>query len=160
MISVSLAAGYATRLYPLTENFPKPLLEVGGTPILERLLTDIDGIDEVTRHVVISNHKFIGHFENWRAATRVQKPVFLLDDGSTANDNRLGAVRDVLLAIESLSLDDDLLVIAGDNCLDSRFRSSRIISNNAAPAASCATARRTRTSSGTAACWCLIRPFA
>lgn len=68
MICIVLAAGYATRLYPLTENFPKPLLPVGGKPLLNWLLEDIDQIPEVTEFVVISNHKFINHFESWAAS--------------------------------------------------------------------------------------------
>lgn len=66
MICIVLAAGYATRLYPLTENFPKPLLSVGEKPLLNWLLEDIDQIPEVTEFVVISNHKFISHFESWQ----------------------------------------------------------------------------------------------
>ena len=67
MKSIVLAAGYATRLYPLTENFPKPLLPVGDKPILNWLLEDIDALPEITEHVIISNHKFIKHFEDWKA---------------------------------------------------------------------------------------------
>lgn len=111
-----LAAGYATRLYPLTENFPKPLLKVGEKTILDWLLDDIDTMGSVDTYAVISNHKFVSHFEDW-AKTRPY-PVRVLDDGTTANENRLGAVRDILFAIEEMSLDDDLLVIAGDNVLD------------------------------------------
>ena len=118
MICVALAAGYATRLYPLTENFPKPLLQVGGKTILDRLLEDIDAHPDVTGHVVISNHRFIGHFEAWQRTQRLTKPVRIVDDGSTANENRLGAVRDILYAVDRLKLNDDLLVIAGDNVLD------------------------------------------
>lgn len=118
MKCVVLAAGYATRLYPLTENFPKPLLPVGGKPILNWLLDDIDTFPEITGHVIISNHKFIKHFEDWKVRQSLSKPVTLLDDGSTDNEHRLGAVRDIQFAVDSLSLDDDLLIIAGDNVLD------------------------------------------
>ena len=71
MICIVLAAGYATRLYPLTENFPKPLLPVGEKPLLNWLLEDIDQIPEVTEFVVISNHKFINHFESWAAEQKL-----------------------------------------------------------------------------------------
>lgn len=118
MICVVLAAGYATRLYPLTENFPKPLLPVGGKTILDRLLSDIDAHPAVTEHVIISNHRFIGRFEAWKRENTLTKPVRLIDDGSTANENRLGAVRDIQFAMEHLSLRDDLLVVAGDNVLN------------------------------------------
>ena len=111
-----LAAGYATRLYPLTANFPKPLLKVGDKTILDHLLDDLDKTGEVDRYVVISNRKFAPHFTEW-AKTRPGS-VAVLDDGTETNEGRLGAVRDVAFAIRELSLDDDLLVVAGDNLLD------------------------------------------
>ena len=114
-----LAAGYATRLYPLTENFPKPLLKVGDRTILDWLVDDIDSAGLVDEFVVISNHKFAGHFREWasgRAGGAAR--VTVVDDGTSTNETRLGAVRDIQFAIDSLGLDDDLLVIAGDNILD------------------------------------------
>ena len=111
-----LAAGYATRLYPLTENFPKPLLEVGNKTILDWLIDDIDNAGFVDEYVVISNHKFAHHFENW-AKTKKQK-ISVVDDGTSTNETRLGAVKDIQYAIDQLNLDDDMLVIAGDNVLD------------------------------------------
>ena len=114
MKCVILAAGYATRLYPLTENFPKPLLAVGEKNILEWLIEDIG--DSVDEYVVISNHKFVVHFKTW-SAKRPEK-ITVLDDGTESNETRLGAVRDVQFAVDELGLDDDLLVIAGDNVLD------------------------------------------
>lgn len=109
-----LAAGYATRLYPLTENFPKPLLEVQGKTILDWLIDDMEQSGAVDAYIVISNHKFAHHFEKW-AATR--NKITVLDDGTETNETRLGAVRDIQFAIEKLELDDDVLVIAGDNLL-------------------------------------------
>lgn len=111
-----LAAGYATRLYPLTENFPKPLLPVKGKPILDWLIDDIDQLGAIDEYVVISNHKFAHHFDLW-AQKKTQK-ITVVDDGTESNETRLGAVCDVQFAIEKLSLDDDMLVIAGDNLLD------------------------------------------
>ncbi len=111
-----LAAGYATRLYPLTENFPKPLLEVQGKTILDWLIDDIDTLGTVDEYVVISNHKFAHHFDKW-AAGKAQK-VTVVDDGTSTNETRLGAVCDIQFAIDTLALDDDVLVIAGDNLLD------------------------------------------
>lgn len=111
-----LAAGYATRLYPLTENFPKPLLEVQGKSILDHLIDDIDAMGAVDEYVVISNHKFAHHFEAW-AKGKAQK-ITVVDDGTSTNETRLGAVRDIQFAIDTLGLDDDMLVIAGDNLLD------------------------------------------
>ncbi len=111
-----LAAGYATRLYPLTENFPKPLLRVGEKTILDWLLDDIDASGAVDRYIVISNHKFLPHFEQW--ASQRPLPITVVDDGTSSNETRLGAVRDIQFAIDQLKLDDDLLIIAGDNVLD------------------------------------------
>ncbi len=108
-----LAAGYATRLYPLTENFPKPLLKVGGKPILDWLIEDIKETEYVDEFVVITNHKFAHIFNEWAPAG-----VTVVDDGTESNDRRLGAVRDIQFAIDKLALDSDLLVIAGDNLLD------------------------------------------
>ena len=110
-----LAAGYATRLYPLTENFPKPLLKVQGKTILDWLIDDIETSEMVDEYVVISNHKFAKHFEDW---VRDKEKITIVDDGTSSNETRLGAVKDIQFAIEKLSLDDELIVIAGDNLLD------------------------------------------
>ena len=118
-----LAAGYATRLYPLTENYPKPLLTVGDRAILDWLLEDIDQSGAVDEYIVISNHRFARNFRDWAAGHRF--PVTVLDDGTQSNEARLGAVRDIQFAIDALELKEDLLVIAGDNLLD--FSLSRFI---------------------------------
>ena len=111
-----LAAGYATRLYPLTENFPKPLLKVGEKTILDWLVDDIDTMGLVDEYVVISNHKYAPHFEKW--AAEKQQKITVVDDGTSTNETRLGAVKDIQFAIDQLGLDDEMLVIAGDNVLD------------------------------------------
>ena len=111
-----LAAGYATRLYPLTENFPTPLLKVGEKTILDWLLDDIHHSGLVDEYVVISNHKFAPHFQAW--SDQHPLPITVVDDGTSTNEGRLGAVCDIQFAIDRLKLDDDLLIIAGDNVLD------------------------------------------
>ncbi len=111
-----LAAGYATRLYPLTENFPKPLLKVGEKTILDWLIDDIDEAGIIDEYIVISNHKYAHHFDEW-AKTKKQS-VKIVDDGTSSNETRLGAVKDIQFAIDTLKIDDDMLVIAGDNVLD------------------------------------------
>jgi len=111
-----LAAGYATRLYPLTENFPKPLLKVQDKTILDWLLEDIDGAGIIDQYAVITNHKFAEHFRTWASAHPL--PITVLDDGTETNETRLGAVRDIQFAIDALGLNEDLLVIAGDNLLN------------------------------------------
>ena len=117
MKCIMLAAGYATRMYPLTENFPKPLLEVGGKPILDWLVDDLSPVIE--QFVVISNHRYAEHFRAWAEG----KPVLVVDDGTESNETRLGAICDIQFAIDELGLRDDLLVIAGDNVLDFSLRS-------------------------------------
>lgn len=138
-----LAAGYATRLYPLTENFPKPLLEVKGKTILDWLVDDIDSTGLVDGYVVVTNHRFAGVFQRWAdlrnsscaplnaAGVRVR----VVDDGTSTNETRLGAVKDISFAADSLSLDDDLLVIAGDNILD--FSLKRFLEYSKAKGTSC-----------------------
>ncbi len=111
-----LAAGYATRLYPLTENFPKPLLKVGEKTILDWLLNDIHRTGLADKYIVISNHRFVRHFEDWAAGRDL--PIRVIDDGTSTNETRLGAVCDIQFAIHTLHLDDDLLIIAGDNVLN------------------------------------------
>ena len=128
-----LAAGYATRLYPLTENFPKPLLAVQDKPILDWLIEDMDTCGEIDEYVVISNHKFAHHFEEWAKNKAVK--ITVVDDGTSSNETRLGAVRDIQFAIDTLQLDDDMLVIAGDNLLD--FSLTKFIAYAKAKQASC-----------------------
>ena len=151
MKSLILAAGYATRLYPLTENFPKPLLKVGDKPILNWLIDDLEKSGLIDEYIVVTNHRFAHIFQDWahstpliphpsslpphpssllpHPSTLTPRPITVIDDGTSTNDTRLGAVRDIQLAIEGAgqivngksvngkSLDDDLLVMAGDNLL-------------------------------------------
>ena len=114
MTSIILAAGYATRMYPLTLNYPKPLLEVGGKKIIDWLIEDLEKAG-VERTVVVSNHKFISQFQAWAEG---RENIIVLDDGSEDNDHRLGAVKDIEFAIEKANIDDDIVVLAGDNVLN------------------------------------------
>ena len=111
MKAIILAAGYATRLYPLTENYPKPLLPVGGKPILDWLIEDLSTV--VDEFIVVTNHKFSSIFESWAAE---KQNVSVLDDGTESNETRLGAVKDIQLVAQGI--DDDVFVMAGDNVLD------------------------------------------
>lgn len=125
MINVVLAAGYATRLGELTKNFPKPLLKIGNNTILGRMLDDIDTIDDIAEHVIVTNHKFAPIFEQWAAEQHYSKPITIIDDGSTTNDNRLGAVCDLLLALSTPPKQgevEDILVVAADNLLFFSFQ--------------------------------------
>lgn len=117
MKTIVIAAGYATRLGELTRNFPKPLLKIGESTILGRMLDDIDGIDEIDEHIIVTNHKFAPVFEEWARNQHYSKPVTIVDDGTQTNETRLGAVCDLLFAMDKLGIDDDLLVVAADNLL-------------------------------------------
>jgi len=121
MKTLILAAGYATRLYPLTTNFPKPLLAIGGQTILDRLVAQLDKLAIVTEHIVVSNATFYNHFEDWKSVSNYQKKVTVLNDGTTDNASRLGAVTDILFAIQQLKIEEDLLVLAGDNVVTFSF---------------------------------------
>ena len=119
MKCIILAAGYATRLYPLTENFPKPLLKVRDKTILDWLIEDIHRAGTVDEFLVVSNHKFALHFQAW--AQDHTAPITVIDDQTSTNETRLGAVCDIQLALDSVPRQqwaDGFLVIAGDNVLD------------------------------------------
>jgi len=123
MKTIVIAAGYATRLGELTRNFPKPLLQIGeGGSILSRMLDDIDRIPDIDEHIVITNHKFAHHFEQWKQDAHYTKPITIVDDGTETNETRLGAVCDLLYALDKLQIDDDLLVVAADNILFFSFQ--------------------------------------
>lgn len=122
MKNIVIAAGYATRLGELTRSFPKPLLQIGESTILGRMLDDIDRIPEVDEHVIISNHKFAPIFDAWVEKQHYTKPITVMDDGTSTNETRLGAVCDLLFAMDRLDIDDDMLVVAADNILEFSFR--------------------------------------
>lgn len=144
MKNIVIAAGYATRLGELTKNFPKPLLKIADNTILGRMLDDIDRIPEIDEHIIITNHKFAPIFAQWAkeqwskdegqktkaaldlspqtADRRWQKPITIVDDGTETNETRLGAVCDLLFAMDKLHIDDDLLVVAADNLLFFSFQ--------------------------------------
>ena len=122
MKNIVIAAGYATRLGELTKNFPKPLLKIGNNTILGRMLDDIDAIPDIDKHIIITNHKFAHIFNEWKDQQSYTKPVIIIDDGTETNDTRLGAVCDLLFAMDKLQIDDDLLVVAADNLLFFSFR--------------------------------------
>lgn len=122
MKNIVIAAGYATRLGELTKNFPKPLLKIGEDTILGRMLDDIDQIPEIDEHIIVTNHKFAPIFEEWKTTQRYTKPITIIDDGTSTNDTRLGAVCDLLFAMDKLHIDDDMLVVAADNLLFFSFQ--------------------------------------
>ena len=122
MKNIVIAAGYATRLGELTRNFPKPLLKIGKSTILGRMLDDIDRINQIDEHIIVTNHKFAPIFEEWKSQQHYTKPITIVDDGTETNETRLGAVCDLLLAMERCHVDDDMLVVAADNLLFFSFQ--------------------------------------
>lgn len=144
MKAIILAAGYATRLYPLTKDFPKPLLEVGGQTILDYLIDQLKTIPELDHAYLITNARFHDHFTDWaqnRAAkaqeseqAHVGLRTDILDDGTSSNDDRLGAIGDLQYVIQAREIQDDILVLAADNIL--QFSLQKLIDafkNNPSP---------------------------
>lgn len=122
MKALILAAGYAVRLQPLTLNTPKPLLEVGGKKIIDRIIDKISGLKGLDEISIVTNHRFYQNFIQWLESSSHKKKISLIDDGTLTNETRLGAIRDMELAIKKRSIDDDLLVIAGDNLFEVDMR--------------------------------------
>jgi glucose-1-phosphate thymidylyltransferase len=114
MKAIVLAAGYATRLRPLTETFAKPLLPVGGRPMLDWILDRLDEVNDVEAIHVATNSRYAPSFDAWRHGGNVT----IHDDGTSTNENRLGAIGDIRFVVQRAGIDDDLLVIAGDNLFD------------------------------------------
>ena len=115
MKALILAAGYGLRLKPLTDSTPKPLLEVAGKPVLEHLLDKLKKVKEVKEILIVTNHRFYDSFRIWLNHYASFQTIKLIDDGTLSNDDRLGAVGDINFVLKEEDLQDDLLVIAGDN---------------------------------------------
>lgn len=115
MKAIILAGGYATRLQPLTDDLSKCLLPVGGRPIVDWILDRIREVAEIDDVHLVTNSRFVQDFERWAAG---QPGVLVHDDGTTSNDDRLGAIGDVAFTLERAGIDDDVLVVAGDNLFD------------------------------------------
>jgi glucose-1-phosphate thymidylyltransferase len=115
---IILAAGYATRLYPLTLTQPKPLLPVAGKPMMEHVLDNVAGIRELDHAYIVTNAKFATHFESWAANYKRPNLHFsftIVNDGSTDDSNKLGAIGDMNLVLTRYEIDEDIIVIGGDN---------------------------------------------
>lgn len=115
---IILAAGYATRLYPLTLTQPKPLLPVAGKPMVDHVLDNIAPIGGIDRVYIVTNAKFAGHFQRWADDYRERKTRLdftIVNDGSTDDNNKLGAIGDLHLVITREKVEDDIIVVAGDN---------------------------------------------
>lgn len=115
MKAIILAAGYATRLYPLTKDKPKALLPIAGKCILDYIVDEIESISEIDELIITSNSKFYENFEEWKKTRETRLNITVLDDKTTDDSNKLGAIGDIGFAIDALNIDDDILVMAGDN---------------------------------------------
>lgn len=118
MQCVLLAAGYATRLYPLTENMPKALLKLGNKTILDMVVDKIDEVEQVENIYIVTNEKFFTHFLKWSEGRKGAKSIKVINDRTTSNDNRLGAIGDLKYVIDLENIDDEILVMASDNIFD------------------------------------------
>jgi len=118
MKCILLAAGYATRLYPLTKDKPKSLLEVGGKTILEHIIKKVEDVKDVDDIIIVSNDRFYAQFKDWVEQYSGSKSIKVLNDKTTDNDNRLGAIADICFAIDRENINDDIIVLAGDNLFD------------------------------------------
>ena len=117
MKAIILAAGYATRLYPLTLNKPKALLPINNIPILDYIIKQINNLPEVDKIFVVSNNKFAQNFYDWHEIIKSKSRIFIkiINDGTNSDDDKKGAIGDINLVIKQENIDDDLLIIAGDN---------------------------------------------
>ncbi len=121
---VILAAGYATRLYPLTLTQPKPLLRVAGKPMIEYVLDNLSPIGDLDRIYVVTNAKFASHFQQWADGYRASSAKLnftIVNDGSTDDTNKLGAIGDLRLVLTRQHVDDDVIVVAGDNLFSEKL---------------------------------------
>ena len=126
MKALILAAGYATRLYPLTMNTPKALLPVAGRPIIDYITDEIDSIEAVDEIIVISNDRFFNDFESWAKMRKndLSKKLTVLNDGTTTEENKRGAIGDIWFTVESLDIHEDIVIIAGDNLFTYKLKDS------------------------------------
>ena len=112
---VLLCAGYATRLYPLTKNFPKPLLEIGGKPVMDYILEKIEELPEIKKIYIVTNSRYYPHFKDWGKKQKTKLKLEIIDDKTETEETKLGAMGDVNLVIQKKKIKGQLLLIAGDN---------------------------------------------
>ena len=136
MKALILAAGYATRLYPLTKQYPKPLLEVKGRPIINYIIDKLKPVSAVDEIYIVTNSKFILNFRKWAKSIKCPKKITLIDDRTKNNQDRLGAIGDINFVIKKQKIKDGLLVIGGDNLFSGSLKGFLGFSIKNSPAAS------------------------
>ncbi|MCM8792319.1 MAG: nucleotidyltransferase family protein [Candidatus Omnitrophica bacterium] len=118
MQALILAAGYGRRLYPLTKEYPKPLLKIKDKPIIDYIIPKLIRVENIKKIWIITNNKFFSYFLKWKEERRFNKPICLINDLSSDYSNRKGALKDIDFAIKQKKIKDDLIVIGGDNLFD------------------------------------------
>jgi glucose-1-phosphate thymidylyltransferase len=121
---IILAAGYATRLYPLTLTQPKPLLDVAGQPMIDYVLDNLAAIGGIDHIYVVTNAKFASHFQKWSDDYRARKAKLnftIVNDGSTDDTNKLGAIGDIHFVLTKEKVEDDIIIVAGDNLFSEKL---------------------------------------
>mgnify|MGYP001608683454 CR=1 FL=1 len=118
---ILLAAGYSTRLYPLTKNFPKPLLEVGGKPVMTNIVEKLENLKEINKVYVVTNNRYYLHFIEWKKSLKTKLKIEIINDGTLHEEDKLGAIGDINLVLNSKKINSDVFIIAGDNLFSSNL---------------------------------------
>ncbi len=121
MKAIILAGGYGTRLYPLTINAPKPMIQIGGKPMVEYLVEKIQKIDDITHTYIVSNDKFTHVFDEWLKEKKYPN-ITIVNDGTTSNEDRLGSVGDIQFVLDHYLINEDVIILGGDNFFEDNLR--------------------------------------
>lgn len=122
MKALILAAGYAVRLYPLTKQYPKPLLKVDDRSIIDYIIDKLQAIENIDEIIIVTNSRFISRFQKWAKRLNCPKPISLLDDLTSTPEDKRGAIGDIDFSINKKRIKDDLLVVGGDNLFDADLK--------------------------------------
>lgn len=121
MQAIILAGGYGTRLYPLTIDAPKPMIEVGGKPMIEYLIEKLKNTGEISEIFIVSNEKFSHVFEEWLERKKITN-ITIINDGTTSNEDRLGSIGDIQYVIQKAEIKQDVIILWGDNFMEDDFK--------------------------------------
>jgi len=118
MKAIILAAGYGTRLHPITLDKPKAFVDVNGKPIIDYIIEKINEIEDVDEIFIVTNNKFFYSFEEWKDKTPTNKSLVIVNDNTNSNEERLGALGDLLFVLDKEKIEEDILLVASDNLFD------------------------------------------